>query len=160
MNISNAGITVMHHYEQCSLEAYPDPGSRDGHPWTIGWGHTGPEVVPGLQWTQAQADRAFIDDVGRFENGVSDLVKVKLEQGQFDALVSFAYNLGLRALRGSTLLRKLNAGDYAGAAQEFAKWVRNDGNVMRGLVRRRSSEKALFIGATAEEAIRIGNLSA
>lgn len=168
MKLSANGVQVMHHYEQCRLEAYPDPGSKDGHPWTIGWGHTGPEVVPGLVWTQEQADAAFLADVHRFERDVESLVRVPLTQGQFDALVSFAYNVGsdidadtiAEGLGDSTLLRKLNAGDYQGAAQEFRKWVKNDGQVMRGLIRRRASEKALFVGASAIEAIRIGQVAA
>jgi lysozyme len=158
------GVAVMHHFENCKLTAYPDPGSKSGEPWTIGWGHTGPEVKPGLVWTQAQADAAFLDDLRRFERDVESLVTVPLTQGQFDALVSFAYNVGAdidadtiaEGLGDSTLLRKLNAGDYEGAAQEFKKWNKNDGQVMRGLVRRRAAEEALFRGMSGEEAIALG----
>ncbi|EDH9820259.1 TPA_asm: lysozyme, partial [Salmonella enterica subsp. enterica serovar Typhimurium] len=80
-----------------------------------------------------------------YENDVSRLVKVKLTQGQFDALVSFAYNLGARTLSSSTLLRKLNSGDYAGAADEFLRWNKAGGKVLNGLTRRREAERALFL---------------
>ncbi len=126
MRTSAEGIALLHHYESCRLAAYPDPGSVDGHPWTIGWGHTGKEVKRGLVWTQAQADAAFVQDLAATEAGVQRLVKVPLTQFQFDALVSFAYNVGLdenrngkaEGLGESTLLRKLNAKDYAGAAEQ------------------------------------------
>lgn len=162
------GVTVMHNFENCKLKAYPDPGSKNGEPWTIGWGHTGPEVKPGLVWTQAQADAAFLEDLRRFERDVASLVKVPLTQGQFDALVSFAYNVGsdidadtiAEGLGDSTLLRKLNAGDYEGAAQEFKKWNKNDGKVMRGLIRRRAAEEALFRGMTGQQAIERGMMAA
>lgn len=158
------GVMLMHYFESCSLKAYPDPGSKNGEPWTIGWGHTGPEVKPGLAWTQQQADDAFIADLRHFERGVTSLVNVPLTQGQFDALVSFAYNVGLdidsdtiaEGLGDSTLLRKLNAGDYAGAALEFLKWNKNDGKPMRGLTRRRHAEMGRFNGMSGRDAIKYG----
>lgn len=164
MRLSRNGIAVAHYFESCKLTAYPDPGSRDGKPWTIGWGHTGPEVVEGLVWTQEQADAQFLIDVSRFEREVSSLVKVPLTQGQFDALVLFAYNVGsdidadniAEGLGDSTLLRKLNAGDYEGAALEFRKWNKNDGKVMRGLTRRRAAEECLFHGMGGAESIAKG----
>lgn len=154
------GVTVMHHFESCKLKAYPDPGSKNGEPWTIGWGHTGPEVKPGLVWTQAQADAAFLEDLRSFERDVGSLVKVPLTQGQFDALVSFAYNVGLASLNKSTLLSLLNVGDYAGAALQFHRWNKNDGQVMRGLTRRRAAEEGLFNGLTGKQAIERGMLAA
>jgi len=158
------GISLMHYFETCKLRAYPDPGSKNGEPWTIGWGHTGPEVKPGLEWTQQQADSVFVDDLRRFERDVLSLVKVPLTQGQFDALVSFAYNVGSdidadtipEGLGDSTLLRKLNAGDYAGAAIEFLKWNKNDGKPMRGLTRRRHAEMGRFNGMSGRDAIKYG----
>lgn len=154
MRISANGIAVSHYFEQCRLEAYPDPGSKDGKPWTVGWGHTGPEVVKGLKWTQAQADAAFEKDLLKFEARVARLVKVPLTQGQYDALVLFDYNTG--SLHTSTLLKLLNAGDYAGAQAQFARWNKNDGKVMRGLIRRRAAEAALWAGKSGAEAIAIG----
>lgn len=156
MRISAHGIAVMHYFESCELVAYPDPGSKDGKPWTIGWGHTGPEVVKGLRWTQEQADAEFVKDLTRFEVGVMGAVLVPLTQGQFDALVSFTYNLGERNLKSSTLLRMLNAGDYDGASKQFARWNKNDGKVMRGLTRRRAAEACLFVGLPGAEAIAKG----
>lgn len=156
MRLSRHGIAVAHYFESCKLTAYPDPGSKDGKPWTIGWGHTGPEVCKDLVWTQEQADSAFLVDAARFERDVTQLVKVPLTQGQFDALVLFAYNVGIDALRKSTLLRKLNAGDHEGAALEFRRWNKNDGKPMRGLTRRRAAEECLFRGMGGTEAITNG----
>lgn len=154
MRISSHGIAVAHYFEQCKLTAYPDPGSKDGTPWTIGWGHTGPEVVKGLVWTQEQADVAFEKDLLRFEARVARLVKAPLTQGQFDALVLFDYNTG--SLGTSTLLKLLNACDYEGAAGQFKRWNKNDGEVMRGLVRRRAAEECLFRGMGGADAIAKG----
>lgn len=156
MRVSQRGIDLIHSFEQCRLTAYPDPGSRDGHPWTIGWGSTGPGIGPGVVWTQVQADARFAADLVRFETGVNLLLRgARTTQAQFDALVSFAYNVGLdidddataEGLGDSTLLKKHLAGDYVGAKAQFAAWNKNDGQVMRGLVRRRAEEAALY-GAT------------
>jgi lysozyme len=113
-------------------------------------------VKPGLVWTQEQADAAFLVDIARFERDVLSLVKVPVNQGQFDALVLFTYNVGSKALETSTLLRKLNSGDYDGAALEFRRWNKNDGKVMRGLIRRRAAEECLFRGMGGADAIRKG----
>lgn len=156
MKLSKNGADVAHYFESCKLAAYPDPGSKDGKPWTIGWGHTGPEVVKGLVWTQEQADAAFLVDITSFESAATGLIKVPLTQGQFDALVLFAYNVGSKALETSTLLRKLNSGDYDGAALEFRRWNRNDGKTMRGLTRRRAAEECLFRGMDGRTAIQVG----
>lgn len=155
-SLSPHGILVAHHYEDCELEAYPDPGSKDGHPWTIGWGHTGPEVVPGLKWTQEKADATFVVDVGAAERDVLEQLKVKLNQGQFDAVVLFVYNVGANAFFKSTMRYMLNQGDFADAAGQFKRWNKNDGKVMKGLTRRRASEEALFNGADAKTAIAAG----
>lgn len=160
MRISPEGIQVLHHFEQCRLEAYPDPGSRDGKPWTIGWGHTGPEVVKGLKWTQEQADETLLYDLRTRELAIIGLVRRPLSQAQFDALVCFVYNVGVQAFRESTMLAMINSGDYDLASKQFARWNKNDGNVMRGLVRRREAERCLFIGFSAEEAIRRGQAAA
>ncbi len=156
MKASMNCVQVMHHYESCSLKAYPDPGSSDGKPWTIGWGHTGPEVVKGLVWTQAQADAAFTQDLEKFERAVEKLVVVPLTQGQFDALVSFTYNLGESSLRTSTLLKKLNAKEYSAVPEQLARWNKNDGAAMKGLTRRRAAEAALWNGLSGAAAIAQG----
>jgi len=141
--VSKAGIDLIHSFESCKLTAYPDPGSVDGKPWTIGWGSTGPGIAKGVVWTQEQADARFAADLGRFEKAVALMAPVTT-QNQFDALVSFAYNVGLNALHDSTLLRMHKAGDYAGAKLQFSRWDKNDGRVMTGLTRRRAAEAALY----------------
>lgn len=156
MSVSADGLEVAHHYESCVLTAYPDPGSKDGKPWTIGWGHTGPEVVKGLVWTQEKADAALKVDIGSSERDVLSLVKVKLTQGQFDALTLFVMNVGANAFFKSTMRYKINQGDFDGACKEFPRWNKNDGKVMKGLIRRRASEAALFNGATGHAAIAVG----
>lgn len=163
MKASKNCIEVLHYFESCKLEAYPDPGSVDGNPWTCGWGTTGSDIKHGVVWTQAYADKRFEKSLEGFEKGVLQLVKVPLTQGQFDALVSYSYNVGLdididnvaEGLGDSTLLKLLNNTDYVGAASQFLKWNKNDGKVMLGLTRRRVAEKALFEGKSASEAIRL-----
>lgn len=157
MRASPKGVALIHSFEQCRLKAYPDPGSKDGKPWTIGWGSTtdeqGRPIAPGTVWTQERCDGRFAADLARFEVGVNLLLGGKpATQGQFDALVSFAYNVGLdidddtkaEGLGDSTLLRKHLAGDYAGAQAQFAAWNKNDGKVMAGLTRRRAAEAAVY----------------
>ena len=153
--VSPAGVALMHHFESCKLKAYPDPGSKDGKPWTIGWGATGPGIGPGVVWTQEQCDARFAADLAKFEDGVTRLLgDAPTTQVQFDALVSIAYNIGLdedadtiaEGLGDSTLLKRHKAGDYAGAAKSFASWRFNDGREMKGLVRRRKAEAAHYLG--------------
>lgn len=155
MKISSNGIAVLKYFEDCHLKAYPDPATG-GAPWTIGWGHTGPEVKRGLVWTQNQADDALVADLARFERAVSAAVHVPLNQGQFDALVSFTYNLGEGNLKSSTLLKMVNAGNFAGAAEQFKRWNKANGKTMRGLTRRRAAEQCLFLGMGGASAIERG----
>lgn len=144
--VSQRGIDLIHSFESCKLNAYPDPGSKDGNPWTIGWGSTGPDIKRGTVWTQAQADARFAADLAKFAAKVEALLgDAPTDQSQFDALVSLAYNIGAEALRKSTVLRKHKAGDHPGAADAFGMWVKNDGKTMRGLVRRRAAEAALYL---------------
>ena len=98
-----------------------------------------------MQIDQATADRLLKCGVVQYEQGVNQLVKVKITQGQFDALVSFAYNLGLLSLSTSTLLQKLNAGDKQGAADQFGRWVNAGGKRLDGLVTRRAAEREMFL---------------
>lgn len=142
--INDAGVRLVQEFEGCKLEAYPDPGTG-GKPWTIGWGSTGPDIGPGTVWTQEEADARFLDDLTEFGDGVDRLVRVPLTDNQFAALAAFAYNVGLGALAGSTLLRKLNAGDYQGAADQLPRWNKGGGRVLPGLVRRRAAERDLFL---------------
>ena len=146
MTLSDDGLRLIQLFESLRLDAYPDPGSRDGTPWTIGWGATtyedGTPVKEGDTVTRERADELLRHHVGRAEQVVQRWVTVPLTPRQRDALISFQYNTG--ALTNSTLLRKLNAGDYVGAAQEFDRWIHNDGVVMEGLRRRRRAERAMF----------------
>lgn len=151
MRITAKGIALIKKFEGCKLMAYPDP-KTGGAPWTIGWGHTGPEVRPGLVWTQAKADAVLVEDLRTFEFAVTTLIgSAPTTQGQFDALTSFAFNVGPYGtpnkpkLRESTLLRKHRAGDHAGAAAEFGKWINKGTNVEAGLRRRRADETALYL---------------
>ena len=142
-HINAAGLALLKEFEGCKLTAYPDPATG-GDPWTIGYGSTGPHVKRGVTITQAEAERLLLADLDRFEQAVTRYVTVPLTQNQFDALVSFTYNCGQGSLQTSTLLRKLNAGDYAGAQGQFARWNRAGGKEMAGLTRRRAAEAELF----------------
>ncbi|EGN2315234.1 lysozyme [Citrobacter freundii] len=148
MITSEKGIRLIKQFEGCSLTAYPDPGTG-GDPWSIGYGWTHPvdgkPVKRGMTIDQATADRLLKAGLVGYENDVLKVVRVKLTQGQFDALVSFAYNVGSRALSTSTLLKKLNAGDIKGAADEFLRWNKAGGKVMPGLTNRRKAERDVFL---------------
>ncbi|HGM5350670.1 lysozyme [Serratia bockelmannii] len=145
MNISKNGIELIKRFEGLELKAYQDSVGV----WTIGYGWTqtvdGKKIAPGMRFDQATADRLLKCGVVQYEQGVNQLVKVRITQGQFDALVSFAYNLGLRSLSTSTLLRKLNDGDKQGAADEFGRWVNAGGKRLDGLVTRRAAERRMFL---------------
>lgn len=145
MQVSNNGINLIKQFEGCKLTAYQDSVGV----WTIGYGWTQPvdgkSVAKGMTITQKKANDLLTEGVAQYEKGVTNLVTVPVNQNQFDALVDFAYNLGVNALKGSTLLRKLNAGDYAGAANEFPKWNKAGGKELAGLTRRREAEKFLFL---------------
>lgn len=144
MKTSPKGIALIKSAEGLRLKAYPDPGTG-GLPWTIGYGSTS-GVTKSMVITEAQAEQMLAADLVRFERAVERLVQVPLNQGQFDALVSFTYNVGEGNFTKSTLLRKLNAGDTAGAADQFLRWVNAGGKVLSGLVKRRAAERAMFLG--------------
>lgn len=156
---STAGLRLIKEFESCAkpvgsgkFAAYPDPApGNNGLPVTIGWGSTrdfdGKPIKLGTVWTQAQCDRKKAEDMRIFEASVKKALGGALaatSQSQFDALVSFTYNLGAGNLRSSTLLRKHKAGDYAGAAAQFIRWNKAGGRVLRGLTRRRKAEAALY----------------
>lgn len=124
---------------------------------TIGWGCT-KGVRLGMRWTAEQAEAALMQELAEIESAVSRLVTVPLSQQQYDALVSFTYNVGSGALKRSTLLKKLNAGDYSGAEQEFAKWNKGGGRVLKGLVRRRSREALLFGTPVEHETVHVADM--
>lgn len=141
MKLGDKGLALLKSFEQCRLTAYLDQRGR----WTIGWGHTGPEVHQGLVWTQAQADAALVVDVQVAVLGVIKSLDIAATQEQFDALVCFTYNVGASAEAHSTLLKLVNARQTANAAAEFLKWDHVDGVENAGLKRRRAAEEALFL---------------
>lgn len=140
MRTSENGRKLIQRFEGCREKAYQDCVGV----WTIGYGHTG-NVRAGQVITKQEAERLLSEDLKRFEAGVEKNVKVSLTQNQFDALVSFCYNLGVGNLQKSTLLKKLNAGDYKGAGDEFLKWNKAGGSVVKGLTNRRKDERELFL---------------
>lgn len=149
MRASKRAIDLIHSMESFQPRAYKDPGSKDGLPITIGWGSTsdlaGNPIKMGAIWTPQYGNDKFAQDLERFEKGVTAaLAGSPVTQGQFDAMVSLAYNIGVGAFTGSTVLRKHKAGDYAGAKAAFAMWNKNDGKVMNGLVRRRAAEAEIY----------------
>jgi GH24 family phage-related lysozyme (muramidase) len=154
--IGPEGIALIKRFEGCArlrpdgmIEAYPDPGTG-AEPWTIGWGAAGRDgfhggrIGPGTRWTQAQCDERLAQDLLRYAAEVTAAIAAApTTQSQFDALVSFHYNTG--AITRATLTRKHLAGDYQGAAREFARWNRAGGRVLKGLVRRRAAETELYL---------------
>jgi len=142
---SNAGLNLIKGFEGKRLYAYDDGVGV----WTIGFGTikhpNGVRVKKGDVCTEKQAEEYLRNDLVKFEAAINKLVKVPLSQNQFDALASFTYNLGESNLSSSTLLKKLNKGDYQGAADQFLAWKKAGGKVLPGLVRRREAERALFL---------------
>jgi GH24 family phage-related lysozyme (muramidase) len=155
-SVSPQGIALIKRFEGCArlrpdglYEAYPDPATG-GEPWTIGWGATGRDhfnggrIGPGTVWTKAQCDARLATDLARYAAEVDAAIgNAPTTQAQFDALVSFHYNTG--AIARATLTKRHIAGDYQGAASEFARWTRAGGRVLKGLVRRRAAEAELYL---------------
>ena len=141
MNIGQKGIELIKHFEGCELEAYKCPAGV----WTIGYGHI-KGVSEGMSITQEQAEQMLLDELKEYENYINELVVVDLSQNQFDALVSWVYNLGPANLKSSTLLKVLNSGDYAGVPAQIERWNKAGGKVLEGLIRRRLAESSLFCG--------------
>lgn len=141
MITSEFGKTLIKASEGLRLKTYLDTG---GVP-TIGWGHTGPDVIKGQTISTAEAELLLTIDLQKFETAVMRLVHVPLNQNQFDALVCLSFNIGIQALADSTLLRMLNARNYAGAADQFLRWNKVDGVSLPGLVKRRAAERSLFL---------------
>ncbi len=137
--ISQKGLDLIKEFEGERLDAYKCPAGV----WTIGYGTTS-NVSPGMKISKEHAQNLLAQDVSKFEDAVKRLVKVPLNQNQLDALVSFTYNLGEGNLAKSTLLKLLNQRDYAGAANEFGRFINANGKPLKGLIRRRAAEQALF----------------
>lgn len=150
MKTSNRGIKLIKEAEGCVLKAYTCPAGV----LTIGYGHTGKDVTEGLTITEEQAEELLKKDLEKFEKTVEKYVEVEMNQNQFDALVSFTFNLGSGNLAKSTLLKKLNAKDYAGAAEQFLVWNKAtvDGvkKELPGLTTRRKKERELFLDPVIE----------
>jgi len=146
MAINHRGLELIKHFEGLRLEAYKDPVGI----WTIGWGHTGKDVFAGRRLTRTEAVQIFKDDLSEHEAFVTENVSVSLTADRFAALVSFAFNVGNWNFKKSTLLRKLNAKDDKGAADEFLRWVYGTSGgrkiKLNGLIRRRTQERNLFLG--------------
>lgn len=143
MRATNEIKKFIKEFEGCRLKAYLCPARV----WTIGYGHTGEDVKPGKVITQQEADRLFDNDLKRFEEKLSTLLReLTLPQHQYDALLSFCYNVGLSAFEKSTMLRKLRQGASPDeVATEFARWVNAGGRQLPGLVKRRQREAKIFL---------------
>jgi len=140
MQIGQEGLNLIKHFEGCELQAYKCPAGV----WTIGYGHI-KGVSEGMTITQDEAEQMLIDEMAEYEGYVNKLVTVELNQNQFDAMVSWVYNLGGGNLSASTLLKVLNAGDYDGVPAQMMRWNKAGGKVLEGLTRRRQAEADLFV---------------
>jgi lysozyme len=143
---SPACANLIKSFESCRLVGYlPTPNDVP----TNGWGATGPDIHVGQHWTQAQADARFASDLAAFGVGVSRAIgDAPTLQREYDAMVSFAFNMGLAAFAQSTLLKFHKAGDHRDAANQFQLWVHQGAKVLPGLVRRRLAERDMYLGAS------------
>jgi len=142
--ITFADTKCIREHEGHSLKAYPDPATN-GDPWTISYGLTGPWVKKGLVITQAESDKRFMEYVDEWCEQLDKIIKVDCTRNQYIAMLSLSWNIGIPNFSKSTLLKKVNAKDFAGAANEFIKWNKAAGKVMNGLTKRRNDEKELFL---------------
>ena len=139
MKISLEGLSLIKKFEGCKVEEYKCSAGV----WTIGYGHT-TGVKEGDVCTQEEAEKLLRGDIFKFEEYVQDSVKVDLDQSQFDALVAWTFNLGPGNLRSSTMLKKLNNGEYESVPFEMRRWNKAGGKTLDGLIRRRQAESLLF----------------
>ena len=137
---TNRSRFLIQKYEGCKLQSYRDSAGI----WTVGYGHTGPDVGPKQTITQERALELLTDDMRRAEVAVN-LEKLELNQNQFDALVCFVFNVGAHNFRTSTLCKLLRVGNYTEAANEFLKWRYSAGKELKGLAARRAAERELFL---------------
>lgn len=147
MQLSHSGLEFLKDQEGFKAKAYKDGGGV----WTIGYGTTrinGKPVEEGMTCTESEALLWLAQDTASAQTLLNKSVRVPLRQGQFDALVSFVYNIGEDAFSKSTLLRMLNMGDYMGAYAQFSRWDMDGGKVVLGLTKRRMREQSLFIDQT------------
>lgn len=143
MKTGPKGRALVEKYEGRRLESYRCPAGK----WTIGVGHTGPDVLPNMAITDAYCDALLSADLEEAERCIAGCVKVRLSQNQFDALASLCFNIGCPAFARSTLVRCLNAQRFGRAADEFPRWCHSGGQVLPGLIRRRNAERDLFLSA-------------
>ncbi len=141
--INAAGLEIIKRNEGLRLTSYPDPATG-GDPWTVGYGHTGNDVTPGMQITEAYAEELLGKDLDKFETGVNDLIEAATDN-QFSAMVSLTYNIGLGNFEKSSVLKLHNAGEYPAAANAFLMWNKAAGRVFAGLDRRRHEERTLYL---------------
>ncbi len=141
-NYSDKGLELTKSFEGFHLEAYRDCAGI----WTIGYGHTASTVAAGQTISAAEAEELLRADLAEAVACVNRAVTTKVTQGQFDAMVDFCFNAGRGNFVKSTMLRKVNSGDFEGAATQFGLWIHAGGEVVPGLVRRRAAETNLFIG--------------
>lgn len=146
--VSGAGVAGVAHHEALRLKAYPDPATG-GAPWTICYGHTGPEVKPGMMVNPDQCDRWLAQDLLKAQRTITSTVKVPLTQGEMDAYVSFVFNVGGGNWRDSTLLILLNQGKRKEACDQLPRWVYANKKEMRGLKTRRYEERAVCLSGGA-----------
>ena len=141
INISQEGLSLIKRFEGCELQAYKCAAGV----WTIGYGST-KGVKEGDTISQEEADKLLLHEMEEYEGYINDMVTVDLEQNQFDAMVSWVFNLGPANLKASTLLKVLNAKDYEGVPAQIKRWNKAGGKVLQGLIRRREAESLLFAG--------------
>ena len=141
MQISKTGIELLKHFEGCELKAYQDSVGV----WTIGYGHT-KGIYEGLEITQSEAEKMLQDELPEYEGYVTDKVVPLLQQHEYDALVCWVYNLGPTNLSSSTMLKKLNAGEFKEVPFQMKRWDKAGGQPLLGLTRRRNAEALLFKG--------------
>lgn len=135
------GLALIKKFEGCELEAYQCSAGV----WTIGYGHT-KDVVEGMTISKEEAEQMLVDELHEYENYINEYVNVALSQNQFDALVSWVYNLGPANLKASTMLKVLNSGKYEDVPAQIKRWNKAGGKVLEGLIRRREAEACLFQG--------------
>ena len=140
--VNKAGLDLIKSFEGLSLTAYPDPGTG-GDPWTIGFGST-KGVRKGMKITEQEAEQRLIMDLQDACKAVEWYVTIPLNDNQFAALVSFTFNVGAGNLAVSTLLKRLNEGEYGSVPMQLMRWNRAAGKILNGLTRRRTAEGDLF----------------
>lgn len=150
MKITKAGLDLIKSRESCSLKAYLCPAKV----WTIGWGHTGPEVHEGLEWTQDECDRTFEAEILQYDAYVQKICPSAGAE-EHSAMVSLCYNIGMTAFSKSSVARLHNAGKTAEAAQAFALWNKGGGRVLQGLVLRRAAEAQLYLTGAAGDHVNL-----